>query len=382
MSKELAKVETFDLTKISDLPPAQQQEVLSSQLFGSEAAAQVEYTAYGKKCAVNAIVATQSYLKANNKSFKDVDANLFLLSLHSIAVSEINCAAMPSEAYIELRGNVLAIKPQGAGNESLVRRFGVGIKPQTGLHKAWLVREGDEFEFPCFDGLNSVPPKWRPKSFTKKVIRVVYPVEKTDGTVEYLIAERDSVISNVVAQLRQTLLYAFVKRDPQTNAPLKDRWGKTVIDAKARDEAYERINKLAENAKSLDDFLSNPDISKYLNPTYTSFGSREAMIVRKMQNNALKQYPKDYESSAAARAMKLLDEDYDGTTDEPPQAFRKESKEDVVATVEREIAAPQSGPVVQAFDVDENGEVKASGKTPEAEEPAPSAKKADYSDLE
>ena len=378
-------VATVSATDFLALSPAKQQEYLSTKLFGGAETMNVEYSDYGKKCAVNAIIATQSYLKSNNKSFKDVDVDLYLLTLHSIALTELNCAANPSEAYIELRGNVLAVKPQGAGNERLTRKFGVGIKPKTGLHTAWLVREGDEFELPQFNGLDITAPRWKPNplNMSRRVVAVVYPVEKEDGTVEYLIANRDSVKSNVVAQLRQTLLYAFYKKNPDGTL-MRDRYNRPIVDVQKRDEAYAKINSIAEKAATLDEFLNDPFVAAYLNPTYTSFGSREAMVVRKMKNNALKQYPKDYETSAVAEAMKLLDEDYDDTIDEAPPALRKPESEDVIAKVEHETKASPSGPKVASFEVDEStGEISEKPvKTPTKPETGVPAGAGDYGDLE
>ncbi len=369
--------------QVSDLTPAKQQEYLSARLFGNAASMDVVYTEYGKKCAANAIVQTMSYLKSNNKSFKDVDVDLYMLTLHSVALTELNCAANPSECYVELRGNILAIKPQGAGNERLTRRFGVAIKPKTGLHTCWKVREGDEFHMPQFNGLEVTPPVWKPATgnMANKVVVVVYPVEKTDGTIEYLIADRNSVKSNVVAQIRQTLLYAFYKTD-EKGYRLKDKYGRFIVDAERRDKAYALINAKAEAAKTLDEFLDDPEVAKVLNPTYTSYGSREAMIVRKMQNNALKQYPKDYESSAVAEAMKLMDEDYDDTIDEKPELLRAPVQEDVVEKVERETKAAPKGPQIADFSVnEETGEISAKKEEKPAKPEQPKEGKDDLGDL-
>ena len=376
-TQAVATVPNYTSEQFLALSPAKQQEYLSAKLFGTATEMEVNYTEYGKKCAINAIIATQSYLKGANKSFKDVDVDTYLLTLHAIALTELNCAANPAEAYIELRGNILAVRAQGAGNERLVRRFGVGIKPKTGLHNAWLVREGDEFTMPQFNGLEISAPCWKPNpaNISKKVILVVYPVEKADGTVEYLIADRNSVKANVVAQIRQTLLYAYFKKNPDGTFA-QDRWGHKIVDVKARDDAYAKINQIAEQSATLDEFLDNPDIAKVLNPTYVSYGSREAMVIRKMKNNALKQYPKDYDTSAVSEAMKLIDEDFDDTIDEPPALLNKPKQEDVIQQVERETKQAPTGPAVADFDVDAStGEVIAAKPAKAPEKPAEPAPK-------
>lgn len=348
------------------LSPAKQQEVLSAELFGTAERMDYNYSEYGKKCALNGIVAAQVYLRGANKELKDINLELFKLSLHNLAVTELNCATIPAEAFCDMRGDVLTFKPQGVGNERLVRKFGVGIKPETGLHKCWVIREGDEFTLPQFDGLNAVPPKWTPKSLSGKVKMVVYPVEKANGDVEWLMADRSSVIANVVAQIRQNSLYKFVKMG-EDGKPIY-RYGKQVVDAKARDAFYERINQLAEEANGdLDKFLTYPEVLKYINPTYTSFGSKEAMIARKMKNNALNQYPKDYESSIVAKAVSDMNEDYDESLD--GDRFIPDGG-NVVQTVEGETSEPQQGEQVPDFKVDpETGEVSTQ---PQPQQPAPS----------
>lgn len=363
--------------RFGNLTPARQQEVISAELFGKAANMDYEYSEYGKKCALNAIVYAQSFLREKGKTLTDIDLDLFLASLHNIAVTEINPATIPSEAYCDIRGNILIFKPQGVGNERLVRKFGVGIKPETGLHKAWVIREGDDFSLPQFDGLEIIAPTWTPKSLSGKVIAVVYPLEKANGDVEWLMADRSSVIANVVAQVRQNALYAFIAKDEQ-GKPVY-RYGKQVVDIKARDAYYERVNQLAEAAKGdLDKFLANAEIKRYVNPTYTSYGSMEAMIERKMKNNALKQYPKDYESSVIAKAVADMAEDRDDTLDGDAQYV--DVSENVIEKVEEETKRPAKGEPVHDFSVDdETGEIVTEPAKPEPkpEKAAPKPTKAE-----
>ena len=39
-----------------------------------------------------------------------------------------------------------------------------------------------------------------------KVVRVVYPIEMSDGTIEYHIAEREDVVKNLIAHINQNLM--------------------------------------------------------------------------------------------------------------------------------------------------------------------------------
>ena len=89
------------------------------------------------------------------------------------------------------------------------------------------------------------------------------------------------------------------------------------------------------------------------------------MIERKMKNNALKQYPKDYESSVIAKAVADMAEDRDDTLDGDAQYV--DVSENVVEKVEEETKLPPKGDPVPDFAIDgETGEIVAE---PAKEEP-------------
>lgn len=305
-----------------------------------------DFSEYGTKCVMNAIAGLYTYCNSEGIDFQQIDFALLKLSLQNIGYTELNYSAIPSEIYFDVRKNgekfIVTIKPQGAGNEKLTRRYGVGLKKDIGLHSPWIVREGDEFTYPSFNGLEMIPPKWSPKSFDKKVIMVVYPAVKVDGSVEYLIATRESVKANMIAQIRQNALYAFTKYENQQK----------VVDKEKRDEFYEKLNKFAES-HSLEELLNNEEFSKYVNPTYTSGGSKEAMIIRKMKNNALKNYPKEYDNAYIRDAVENMFEEKDDSLNERPTI-------DVnpVDKVEGEINETPKQDAIQDFNVDANGEVQ------------------------
>lgn len=288
-----------------------------------------DFTDYGKKCVVNAIASIVIHCKSEGSDLTQFDSNLLRLALQNIGYTELNIAAIPSECYLDIRKGkdgkkMIAIKPQGAGNEKLLRTYGVGIKE---VRNPWLIREGDDFAFPAYDGLNVIPPKWTPKSFDKKVIMVVYPVIKVDGSVEYLIATRESVKPNIVAHIRQNALYS----------PNKD----TI---------YEELNKIADSV-SVDDLLANEKFRKFINPTYLSAGSKEAMLLRKMKNNATKNYPKEYRDAYMADAVKNMFEDVDESLNEKPTDV-VDAHVDPVEKVEEDIAAKPQGEPISDFDAD------------------------------
>lgn len=289
-----------------------------------------DFTEYGKKCVVNAIASLVIYTKQNGVSITDFDPTLVRLALQNIGYTELNIAAIPSECYFDIRKTkegkrTLTIKPQGAGNEKLLRTYGVNVKE---VHTPWLVREGDEFTYPSFNGLEMTPPKWTPKSYDKKVIMVVYPVVKNDKSVEYLISTREGIKPNIIAQVRQNSLYS-----------------------KDKDKIYAQIEEDAEKL-TVDQLLAKKEWAEIINPTYTSGGSKEQMILRKMKNNALKNYPKEYRDAFMAEAVKEMFEDNDDSL----KVNRDEVLDadvDPVEKVEKEINEIPQTDAVPDFKVDE-----------------------------
>lgn len=296
----------------------------------------LDLTPYQKKCGINAIAGIISFLKEQGKSFEDVDMNLLRLSIQNVALTELNYAAIPAEIYFDLRGSVLTVKPQGAGNEKLTRTYGVDV---SSISMPWLIREGDDFTLPSYDGETCVPPKWTRKSLDKKVIAVCYMVKKTDGSTEWLISGREEVANNLIAQIRQNALYKFNKKDKDGKL-IFNKYGKPIVDTEARDKFYDSLND-----RKLDDLLSDPKLKDFINPTYTSGGSKEAMIIRKMKNNALKLYPKEYDNSLQKEAVENMFEEDD-------KSIKVNTNPDDVIDADTPVAdAPKD------FEVDDDGVV-------------------------
>ena len=329
------------------------------------------FTEYGKTCLINAIAGLVIFTKNNGIKIEDLDPTLLRLQLQNVGYTELNYSSIPSEIYFDIRKGTrkvkdadgkereinaysLTIKPQGAGNEKLVRKYGVGLKKDIGLRPAWLIREGDKFVMPQFNGIEVTPPKYEPefKNANNKIVAVVYPAIKIDGSVEYLIATRESVKANIVAQIRQNTLYSFYKKDAN-GYYAKDKYGNKVVDTEARDKFYDELNKFADS-HTVDELLAEPKYVDCVNPTYTSGGSKEQMILRKMKNNALKNYPKEYDNSYIAESVRNMFEEQDESLNEKP--FVNPSK-DIVESVQEEIDEPQSEDAVPSFEINEDGEV-------------------------
>ena len=305
------------------------------------------FSEYGKKCVVNAIAGLVIICKQQDIEIKDINPTLLRLSLQNIGYTELNFAA--NECYADLRkvykeveedgkktkvfdGYSVAFKVQGVGNEKLLRKYGVDVKT---LRECWLVREGDEFILPSYNGLEMTPPIWKRKleNINNKVILVVYPVERKNGNVEYLMATRESVKANLVAHIRQNLLYKLF--------------------GEKRDQKYAELDKDAESM-TFDELLASEKWRDSINPNWLASSSKEAMIIRKMQNNALKRYPKEYDNAAMKEAVKNMAEDYDESLE---IKANKVIDADPIEKVEKEITEEQKKDAVPGFEVDDDGVV-------------------------
>ena len=303
---------------------------------------QIEMTSYQKQCVMAAIGHISNALEAKQKSFSDVDSRSLTEALTLTATLQLNPSASPREIYYIIRnkkvGNewvsVVETGIEGDGNDSLLARFGRDVKT---VHKYWEVRENDEFEYPEFVGLELTPPKWKPKG-TGKVVRIVYPITKTNGEVEYLIAERSDVVRNLIAHIKNNLMN-------ETFGIAKDRYNATEAQRKQIDEKKNEIIERLKN-KSIEEILDDAALANYISPAWKDEQSSEAMIIRKMRNNITKKYPKNFENA-------FLERVYNESTDENLKSMRK----DVTENANQELLDfPESTPTRADVDT-ETGEI-------------------------
>lgn len=174
---------------------------------------------------------------------------------------------------------VVECKPQYKGQLKIIATYGRGIKK---IYPEWIVREGDDFKYATYKGVNVEPPEWTRKDSEGKIVRVVVPIEYEGGFIDYRIAERESIAVNIKAQIKQTLL-----------------------GVKDKDETA-RITALMKD-KSLDDLLTDSTLAPYINETYKGISSEE-MIITKLVINATKRVPIDYKN---AFTRELYEKTYD-----------------------------------------------------------------------
>lgn len=269
----------------------------------------LSYDEYQVNCVRNSLSKMVELLRKDGLTINDIDQNNLTETLETIALLRINMNAVPNEGYLMIRNTKISawvngekkdkwIKEfefglEGDGNDKLLRKYGVDIKK---VHNYWLVREGDDFTYPSFDGLSVVPPKWAPKGYVKKVIRVVYPIELMDGSVQYLVSEREGATINLQAHIINNI--KMQKEEKMSSAK--------------KQEISKRIATM-----SLEEMLNDDELRGIMSPAWRDPHSQEAMIIRKMRNNATRKYPKEYENVYVKHAYEKTFEDYEQYQDKP-----------------------------------------------------------------
>ena len=156
-----------------------------------------------RTCVVSVLSKMQECCLEKGVQMNQMDQTGLLNILQQDAMLRLNAAANPRECYIIIRNfkgadgvwrNRFEFGIEGDGNDKLVRKYGVNVK---NVHPYWKVREGDDFTYASFKGLEMEPPTWTPKGCTGKIVRVVYPVEYEDDEgnkeVQFHICEREEL---------------------------------------------------------------------------------------------------------------------------------------------------------------------------------------------
>lgn len=300
--------------------------MIAEQLSGNG----INMNDYQKQCVMNAIAEINNTLDLKGISIRDVDQQTLTQILLKVAALQLNATATPREVYFITRkkkvGNdyisILEMGVEGDGNDSMMARFGRDVKQ---VHKFWEIREEDSFVYPKMKGLELTPPEWEPTG-KGKVVRVVYPVEKVDGSIEYLISEREDVVRNLLGHINNNLMN-------ETFGIAKSRYAasdsqKEEIDAKKKEIKDSMIG------KSLDELLETDALDKYISPAWKEAQSSESMIIRKMRNNVTKKYPKDFSNSFVAMT-------YEETTDENVKAMRRDVTESANSIPFEDVSEPE-----------------------------------------
>lgn len=228
-----------------------------------------------------------------------------------IVFLKLNPDAIPREVYFMVRNKRVGVdqynKPiwkkfiesgvEGAGNDSLLRNFGEKVKNV----KFYIVYEGDEFSGVWYDGFDVKLPTFRPKKRAVgeakgKALYAVYLIEKTDGTFDVSIAEREDVKQSLLAAIRQN------GNDKNNSNAMEEYIAKLskyslddILDGKVSVGEFRKKNEFWNpQTRRYDTSFENLTLQDMISPAWRSVVSREKMIERKMRNHATRPYPKKF----------------------------------------------------------------------------------------
>lgn len=298
----------------------------------------VSFDEYAKTCAMNAMSSIFNLVQQTDKaSLNQMDTSNLRGVVAQAASLKLNANSVPRECYFQLRNKklgdnwvkVVEMGIEGNGNDAMLRNFGVDVKT---VYPCWLVKEGDAFTYPKRKGLKMEPPEWEEKGLSNKVVRVVYPILLNDGTEQYLISERDSVMVNLFAHVRSNLTnetFGICENVRKATPEQKEQ-----IEAKKK-EVYEALRK----CKTVDERLACEIARPYMSPAWLD--TPESMIIRKMRNNAIKPFPKDM-NAIAKRSMLELDETYKASRDEIAEEANVEEFDDT-EVIDAEVIEVEGG---------------------------------------
>lgn len=273
----------------------------------------IEFDDYSKQCVVAAMSSIYQLVQSSKVDMNSLNNSTLRNVLGQVSSLRLNANAMPRECYFTLRKRqnakgdweqVVELGIEGDGNDALLRQFGNEVDK---VYPVWLVKEGDEFIYPKRKGIEVEPPTWEEKGLSQKVIRVVYPVKLKDGTIEYLIAERESVKTNLIAHIRNNMMNETFGFVTGKNSKGKDRTRYDATDEeKAKIKAKKNeIMEAVRKCETLEDMLNCEVARPYISAAWLD--TPEQMFVRKMRNNAIKKFPKNLNSIASSSLLQMDD---------------------------------------------------------------------------
>lgn len=310
---------------------------------------QCVYSDYGKICGLNILGEINHLLKKEGLDLfsGEIDQDSITAAVQFAMMSELNTAN--KEIFVNIRKEpritdkhwdksqgkyvatkkyikVVECKPQYKGQVKIISHYGVGVKK---VYPMWVVRANDKFTFPTHNGIKKTDPTWEQVDMTSPVVRVVVPIEFIVGKgeerdIQYFIADRDSVATNIKAQINQSLM-----------------------GDKNRDKILSLIKDM-----TLEQLLDCKEIAGYINSTYTGI-SKEEMFITKLFLNATKRVNIDYGS---AFVRELAEKTYDNSDVYVEKHNAREIIEERSGIVEEDVKEIGEEPK-ELPQCDENGEV-------------------------
>lgn len=273
---------------------------------------------YSKQCAMAAMTNIFQLVKNSGIDIKSMDTSNLREIVGQAASLKLNANAVPRECYFQLRsfkqGNEWKKKVEmgieGDGNDAILRNFGENVEM---VYPVWIVKEGDEFTYSKHKGIEITPPEWEQRGQSEKADKVVYPVKLKDGSMQYLIAERQGVKTNLFAHVRNNLMnetFGLVKGGKKTRYDATDKELEAI--AQKKEEIFEALRK----CETVEDMLACAEARPFISAAWLD--TPENMIVRKMRNNAIKKFKKNYDTMAQ-RSFLQMDETYQQVQEEIEQ---------------------------------------------------------------
>lgn len=279
---------------------------------------------YSKQCAMAAMTNIFQLVKNSGIDIKAMDTSNLREIVGQAASLKLNANAVPRECYFQLRsfnagkdehGKIIWKKKvemgiEGDGNDAILRNFGENVEM---VYPVWIVKEGDEFTYPKHKGIEITPPEWEQRGESEKADKVVYPVKLKGGSMQYLIAERQGVKTNLFAHVRNNLMnetFGLVKGGKKT------RYDATEKELEAINERKEVVFEALRKCETVEDMLNCPEARPFISAAWLD--TPENMIVRKMRNNAIKKFKKNYDTMAQ-RSFLQMDETYQQVQEEIEQ---------------------------------------------------------------
>ena len=275
----------------------------------------VQYDEYSKQCAMNAMGAIFQLVQNTDKvDMNNLNTSNLREVVAQCASLKLNANAMPREVFFQLISKqvggqwvkMVEMGVEGDGYDSMLRHFGDNIDT---VYPVWIVKEGDDFTYPRRRGINVEPAEWTPKGLSDKTVRVVYPIKLKDGSVDYLIAEREPVRTNLIAHIKNNMLN-------ETFGICADRYKATPKQKEEIKVKKAEILSAIRECETLEDILNCEVAKPYISAAWLD--TPEAMVIRKMRNNAIKKFPKNL-NSMASNSLLQLDETYKASQEEIAQ---------------------------------------------------------------
>ncbi len=279
-------------------------------------ASSLKFDDYQKEIVVN----TVRKLQENGFDIMQYEQNNIADILYQTSFLRLNPSAMPKHCYFIERkiydsgkvvGKKIEMGIEGEGNDEILRNFGVGIRRDkngeaVGIHKVWIVREFDEFEDGYYNGIEYTPPKWKakPTPIGKKkgrVIKVVYPIERTNGEVEYWSADRADLQPIILKHIEQNLS-SFARAN-------KERYNEIM--AELRDLSFDEILETYGDVVLSFKAWGKDNEARMISDSYVG-STGEAMIIRKLRNLATRTFPKNFNTTVMEKIYEsTFEERYD-----------------------------------------------------------------------